>query len=307
MRPVMSLPMIRQRLRALALPLLALPLLALPALADAPRVVTDIPPVYALVAQVMGSLGTPDLLLDKGASEHDFQLRPSQAAALAQADLIVWAGPDLTPWLDRAVTTLGDGAPSLALLEAPQTRLQPYGAASDEDGGTMDPHAWQNPANAKIWLGLIAADLGRLDPDNAATYSANADKAAAGIDALDSELKAILAPARATPLVMAHAAYGYFATTYGLNIAGSIALGDATAPGAARLSTLQTTLESTAGICLFPEPQQDPALLNQLAQATGARVGGALDPVGSTLTADPEAYARLLRGLALTIAECAAR
>ena len=59
-------------MRALVL-LLAL---SSPALADVPQVQTDIPPVAALVAQVMGDLGTPGVLLDKGGDEHDMQLRP---------------------------------------------------------------------------------------------------------------------------------------------------------------------------------------------------------------------------------------
>jgi len=60
---------------------LALPLtlcLATPALADAPRVVTDIPPVHSLAAMVMDGVGTPELLLPPGASPHDFALRPSR-------------------------------------------------------------------------------------------------------------------------------------------------------------------------------------------------------------------------------------
>ncbi|MDK2776005.1 MAG: zinc ABC transporter substrate-binding protein, partial [Tabrizicola sp.] len=62
--------------------IIALALTATPALAEVPRVVTDIPPVHALVAQVMGELGQPELLLAKGADEHDFQLKPSQAGAV---------------------------------------------------------------------------------------------------------------------------------------------------------------------------------------------------------------------------------
>ena len=50
------------------------------------------------------------------------------------------------------------------------------------------------PANAQAWLGLIAAELARLDPENAATYAANAAAAAQRIDALDAEVAALLAP-----------------------------------------------------------------------------------------------------------------
>ncbi len=291
----------------------ALPALALPAFAEVPRVVTDIPPVHALVSLVMGDLGQPVLLLDKGASEHDFQLRPSQAGDIADAGLIVWVGPELTPWLDRAIGSLGPDAQTLALLRDTATDTEDYddhdhndhAEHDDHDHSGLDPHAWLDPENAEIWLRLIADRLASLDPENAATYTANAGTAAQTIHALDAEIAGILAPAKATPLIMAHDAYGYFADHYDLTLAGAVAIGDATAPGAARVTALQGA--ATATTCLFPEPQHDPAQLTQLAEATGAKLGGALDPVGSTLTPGPDAYATLMRGLAQTIADCAAR
>jgi zinc transport system substrate-binding protein len=303
--------------------IITLALASTPALADVPSVVTDIPPIHALVSQVMGNLGQPVLLLERGADEHDFQLRPSQAAAVAGADLVVWIGPELTPWLDSAMDSRPEGANTLALLAAEGTVTRAYsdpapgedvagkGHDHTEDGhdhaheGT-DPHVWLDPGNARTWLGLIAADLARLDPDNAATYAANAAAAEEGIDAMDAEISAILAPVRGKPLVTFHDAYGYFGDHYGLTIAGSIALGDASSPGAQRLSALRTTLESGDALCIFPEAQHDPALVTQMAEGTGARIGGALDPVGSTLEPGPGAYAALLKGMATTFVDCLA-
>lgn len=111
--------------------------LAAPAMAEVPQVVTDIPPVHALVAQVMGDLGQPVLLLERGANAHDFQLKPSQIAALSEADLVVWIGPAMTPWLDRALET-AEGAQSVTLLDAPGTELRQYGAADPHDHAEDD-------------------------------------------------------------------------------------------------------------------------------------------------------------------------
>jgi zinc transport system substrate-binding protein len=288
---------------------------ALPSFAEVPTVVTDIPPVHALVAQVMGVLGTPVLLLDKGADEHDFQLRPSQAGDVADADLVVWIGPELTPWLETALDNRPEGAFALALLDAPATVRQAYSDTSEHadddaeheaghDHAGADPHAWLDPGNGKIWLGLIAAELSRLDPDNSSTYAANAATAISGIDALDTEITAILAQVRDKPIVTFHDAFGYFAGHYGLNITGSIALGDASSPGAQRLTELRTTVESGDVLCIFPEVQHDPILVAQMAEGTGARIGSALDPVGSSLEAGPGAYGSLLKGVAQTIADC---
>jgi len=290
-------------------------LTAIPAQAEVPSVVTDIAPVQSLVAQVMGDLGAPDLLLAKGADEHDFQLRPSQAGAVADAGLVVWIGPELTPWLAGALETRPEGAAALALLEAEGTTGRTYGEAGPDAEGTVrlqgdgpaakDPHAWLDPDNGQLWLRSIADELGRLDPENAAAYQANAVAAADRIKALDVELAAALAPVKNKPLVTYHDAFGYFADHFGLALAGSVALGDASSPGAARLARLRADLAAGGVVCVFPEVQSDPTLLTQLAEGTAVKIGGALDSVGSSLEPGPGAYAALLMGLAQTIAECA--
>jgi len=98
-------------------------LLAVPARADVPKVVSDIAPVQSLVARVMQGLGVPDLIVTAGSSPHGFALRPSQARRLQAADLVVWIGPELTPWLVKPIGTLAGKAEVLALLQVPGTQL----------------------------------------------------------------------------------------------------------------------------------------------------------------------------------------
>lgn len=309
------------------------------AFAEVPRVITDLPAIHSLTAQVMGDLGTPALLIDKGADAHSFQLRPSQAAMLADGDLVVWMGPEMTPWLERALASLAQDTPQLALLAAPETYLRDFDATATDDHadhaaedhaphaqdapaqdhddhaqgehdthdhGSIDPHAWLDPANARVWLGLIADQLATLDPDNAATYARNAALAQSGIDALDAELTAMLAPLKGRPFVASHDAYGYLIDHYGLSLVGTVALGDASSPGAARLATLRDTVTRTNARCLFPEVQHDPAFLTQLAAEADTRIGGALDPAGTSLDPGPDAYGTLMRQLATTLADCLA-
>jgi zinc transport system substrate-binding protein len=308
-------------------------LLSCPASAEVPRVMTDIPPVGSLVAQVMGDLGTPTVLLDKGASAHAFQLRPSQAADLAAAQLVVWVGPEMTPWLDRALSGLGGSAAEVRLLTAPGTRLQEFGtepaataaddpaghshsvddhaaedhAAEDHAGhdhaGT-DPHAWLDVSNAMAWLDEIARQLSALDPDNAVTYTANAAKTRQDLVQLDTDLAAQLAPVHGIPLVVFHDAYGYFATRYDLTVLGAISEGDAATPGAAHLRDLKGRMAGTAA-CLFPETNHDPDLVQTVADGTGARIGAALDPEGASLPNGPTLYGDMLRALAGAITDCA--
>lgn len=290
--------------------------LATSASAEVPVVVTDIQPVQSLVAMVMGDLGSPELLLPKGGDEHSYQMKPSQAAALADAGLVVWVGPELTPWLDRALDALGKTPAQLVLLDAPGTVTRQFPKGEDHDheaageeehhhhDGT-DPHAWLDPTNASLWLGLIAESLSGIDPEHAATYAANAAAAQVQIAALDAELKARLAPVAGRQFIAFHDAYGYFVGHYGLTLAGTVALGDASAPGAARLAEIRDLAEHGA-VCIFPELQHDPKMVESIAQDTGVKQGAALDPTGSFMEPGPDLYPAMMNALADTLVACLA-
>lgn len=91
------------------------------AFAEAPNVAVDIAPVHSLVTRVMEGVGTPDLIVQPGASPHEYSLRPSEAAAIQDANLVFWIGPDLTPWLTDTIETLAPDASVTTLLESDGT------------------------------------------------------------------------------------------------------------------------------------------------------------------------------------------
>ena len=110
-------------------------LLAGTALAEVPRVAVDIAPVHSLVARVMAGVGEPGLIVQPGASPHEYNLRPSEAALLQDADIVVWVGPDLTPWMQDAVATLSSDAAVLTLMEAEGAVLLPF-----REGALFEAH-----------------------------------------------------------------------------------------------------------------------------------------------------------------------
>ncbi len=129
------------------------------AMAEAPSVAVDIAPVHSLVARVMEGVGTPALIVPPGASPHEYSLRPSEAQALQDADLVFWMGEDLTPWMAGAVATLAESAQITTLLESEGTTLLEFreGAlfeghdhghdAQDEDEHSHDDHAHEDHAH----------------------------------------------------------------------------------------------------------------------------------------------------------------
>ncbi len=284
------------------------------AAAEVPAVVTDIPVVQSLVAQVLGDLGTPAVIVGSGSDPHDFQLRPSQARSLATAGVVVWIGPEMTPWLSAAIETSGTAAP-VALLDVPGTQVRTYGAedhadesvghdAHDHTEGGRDPHAWLDPGNARVWVLAIAEALAAQDTDHAATYRANAERAAQDIAALDAALSEKV-KGLTQGIATAHDAYGYLAAHYGLPILASLSEGDAAAPGAARMTGIRGLLDSGKVACIFPEAGHDPKAFVTLTEGTSAKIGTPLDPEGIAIAPGAGLYAELMTSLIDSIADCA--
>ncbi len=293
-------------------------LLAGMARAEIPRVAVDIAPVHSLVARVMGKLGAPDLIIPPGASPHEYSLRPSEAAALQDADLVIWMGEELAPWMEDAIGTLAGDAAVTTLLEADGTILLDFregalfeahedehadGDDHDHAHGGHDPHAWLSPENAATWLTVIAAQLSEADPENTSTYLENAANARADLDELVSEVNGILDPVRGGSFIVFHDAYQYFETAFDFPASGAISISDASDPSPARIAETQARVADGNITCVLSEPQFAPGLVATVMSGTGTRTA-VLDPLGSELVPGAGFYDEMMRSLAQALADC---
>jgi zinc transport system substrate-binding protein len=301
------------------LSLLAMGLLSGTAMA-APNVVASIKPVHSLVAAVMAGVGEPVLIVKGAASPHTYALRPSDAGALETADIVFWTGHGLELFLGDALETLATQAEVVELARSPGIELLPLreGGAFEvhvHDGEDHDHadhehahdegdmHFWLDPQNAALMVAQIAATLSEVDPDNAATYSANAETEIATLAALESELAERLAPVRDKPFIVFHDAYQYFEARFGLTLAGSVTVSPEVAPGAARIDELRTRVQDLGATCVFAEPNFEPAIISAITEGTQAKAG-VLDPEGSALGEGVNLYPELLRRLATSLVDC---
>ncbi|HEY9009885.1 MAG TPA: zinc ABC transporter substrate-binding protein, partial [Devosia sp.] len=149
----------------------------------------------------------------------------------------------------------------------------------------------------------IASALSAADPDNAATYNANADAERTKLDQLAADLSAKLAPVKEKPFVVFHDAYQYFQRAFGLTIAGSITVSPENMPGADRIAEVREKLKTLSTACVFAEPQFDPRIVDVLVEGTSAGKG-VLDPEAADLEEGPDLYPQLLTRLADSLVEC---
>lgn len=272
-------------------------------------VVTDIPPIHSLTAQIMGDSGTPALLLPPGADAHDFAFRPSDATTLQSADLVIMVGSDLTPWLAEPVAALAGDAATLILMDTPDWPRLGMRSAHDHghddhnhaDQEAKDPHGWMDPQIAAQWALSIADTLSAEDPDNETVYRANLESVVENLSEMDERYTRQLSDVG--PLLWPHDGYQYLEVRYGLNAKGSIADVHAKTPGPGRIQALidLVAAEDVACILTDVEINGDWATL----VSDGSDAGTAfIDGIGGGLTPGPALYEEMMDRLVDAISGC---
>ncbi len=304
--------------------LVPLMLTTLPSSAEI-KVVASIKPIHSLVARVMGDTGTPAILVNGAASPHGFALRPSQAQALQDADLVFWIGHNLETFLEKPLESVAADATAIELGDLEGMTLLPVREGGDfeehephegeehaeEDhaheaghhGEGFDPHVWLDTRNAIVMVDAIAQALAKADPENALKYNDNAAQAESELKALESKLVEATASVKGTPFIVFHDAYQYFENRFGVPAAGSITLNPEVMPGAERLTQIRDKLKQSGARCVFAEPQFEPRLVTVAMEGTQAR-SATLDPIGAALQPGPDLYPTLLGELTKSLVDC---
>ena len=183
------------------------------------RIMATVLPLGEFAARIAGDRAEVSLLLPPGAGVHTWQPRPGDVARLAKADLLLYIGADLEPWLPGLLRALPGGR--LRTFEA--TSGLPMLEEGDEDKpgeaahGSVDPHVWLDfEIDVRIAV-KIADELSLIDPDGREEFRANADRLNGRLRALDAAFREGLSGCPGRDIVLAgHGAFAYLARRYGL-------------------------------------------------------------------------------------------
>ena len=175
--------------------------------------------------------------------------------------------------------------------------------------GAFDPHGWQSLGNAAAYIDNITAALAQADPANAVDFHRNRATYGAEIEALDAEIHEIVAalPADRRTVVTSHDAFQYFGRDYGLTFLAPQGLSTESEASAQDVARLIERIRDEGISAVFLENITDGRLLEQIANETGATIGGTLYP-GALSGPDGPAptYLDMMRHNATTLAQALA-
>ena len=237
------------------------------------RAVATTSHVAELVRQVGGARVEVTGLLESGADPHGYEPRPSDVAAIGEADVVFRSGGEVDEWLDELLEGAGADADEVVSLVDAVTPIR----AGD---GEVDPHWWQDPRNAVLAAGAIGRALAEADPERRSAYERSAAAYARELRALDRELAACFArvPEARRSLVTTHDSLAYLARRYGLDVVGSVipSLSSQAQPSAADVEALVEQIEEHRVSAVFPESGISQKLDQAISRESGAAVGGRL-------------------------------
>lgn len=268
--------------------------------ADKMKVVTTFTVIADMAANVAGDAADVVSITKPGAEIHGYEPTPQDIVRASGADLILWNGMNLELWFEQFLRNMKD-VPSATLT----TGIDPIPITSGSYQGKPNPHAWMGLDNALIYIDNILVAFIENDPDNAATYTANAGAYKAQLRATIEPLRTAIAaiPEDKRWLVTCEGAFSYLARDFGMK---ELYLWPMNADQVGTPQQVRAVIDGVRDNdipVVFCESTVNTAPAEQVARETGAAYGGVLyvdslsEPDGEVPT-----YLDLLRITSETVA-----
>lgn len=242
------------------------------------RILATFLPVHAHAAAIAGDRAIVESLIAGDTGAHDFWPRPADMKRIAQADILVFNGAGMEPWLDNLIKQAAkkkliqiDLSKGIELVSSPPALLGHHHHGNC-DHGEHNPHFWLDPILAIQQVETLRDALIAADPEGADIYQENSATYIANLRQLDADFQRILGPLPSKKLVTFHDAFPYLAKRYGLESVGFIAEFPERDPAPAELAALIERIRAANVHILFAEVGYEPALLQRVATETGTTV-----------------------------------
>jgi zinc transport system substrate-binding protein len=179
------------------------------------KVLATFYPVYDFATNIAGSKANVSILVPETVDVHAFEPTPSSVLAVATADLLIYSGAGLEPWIPQIVTAANN--PKLVVVDASKgISLLPVPPAFQRENRTVDPHIWLDPLLAKKQVDNIVQGFIQADPADAQYFTSNGAAYKSKLDFLNSQIINATTNVATRNFVTFHEAFAYFAKEYNL-------------------------------------------------------------------------------------------
>lgn len=196
---------------------------------DLLKVYTSFYPYYDFAKNLGGDNIQLNTIVPTGTEPHSFEPSPKTIAELEKADVFIYNGLHMEPWVDRVLNLLEgkdiyivDASKAVELINYDTKHNDDHNHEDkqeeehDHDHGEYDPHIWVDPVNAIHISNMIKEAFIDVDPNNKNIYEENFNNFKGELDKLDESFRVGLKDATERKIIVSHSAFGYLARRYNI-------------------------------------------------------------------------------------------
>lgn len=302
---------------------------------DSLDVVTTFLPITNFTQAVAGDRADVVQLLPLNVGPHDYQAKPADVQAIANADVLVQNGVGMEFFLDDLIANADnselvviDSSEGISTLASAHEEHSPSESIDAEHGhqhghehdhehehdhpdadtdaqadagdhghshGEFNPHIWLDPQRAIEQVENIRDGLIAADPQGEADYTANAAAYIEQLQALDAEIADQLAPFAGRTFVVFHDFAPYFAERYNLQAEAFVGIPEEN-PSPDDVKRVMDAVRAEGLKTILTEPQAEASTFQAIANDLEVNVSQ-FDPIatGSPEATDPDYYLTVMR------------
>ncbi|MGA2680937.1 MAG: zinc ABC transporter substrate-binding protein [Candidatus Bathyarchaeia archaeon] len=177
------------------------------------KVVATFYPLYDFAQNIGGDKVSVSILVPETVDVHDFEPTPSSIFEVSSANVLIYNGAGLEPWIQQVINAAGNSK----LIEVDTSQgihILPVPAEFQKNNETVDPHLWLDPVNAKQQVNNILQGLIKADPTDSQYFTQNAQTYDAQLDNLNALAINATTNTPTKIFITFHEAFAYFANQY---------------------------------------------------------------------------------------------
>lgn len=244
------------------------------------RIVASFYPLSYVATSVGGDLVAVNTVVHAGVEPHDFEPSPRDLVEIGNADLLIYNGASLEPWVKKwEQSASAHPKHSINMADA----LKEKGVTLIEKNGVIDPHFWLDPTIMKSEMEIVRDMLIKIDEAHTQVFTDNANRFLNALDSLDQHFRAGLLSCSLRDIVVLHDAFNYLARQYNISVTSIEGISPDEEPSPRELARIINLVREKGVKYIFFEAVASPKFSELIAR----EIGGAtlvLNPVESLTT-----------------------
>ena len=183
-----------------------------------PTVSVSILPQKYFVEQIAGDLFSINVMIPPGASPATYEPTPAQLTALTKTDLYMkmgYTGFEMS-WMEKLIS-INKTMKVVNLSDDIDLIMEKHQHHDGDHVGSVDPHVWLSPKNAKVISKNILQALSDTYPKDETVFMKNYQSLLIKLDSLDTFIEAEMSSLTKRSFITYHPSLSYFSRDYNLN------------------------------------------------------------------------------------------